>query len=264
MHKKTAMVKDFKKIKPPKSINSVTIIGKNGNVSWHLQNALSSLSISHTIISSKEALKRIELNSNLIIIAVADSAVEKVAKKIKSKNSILVHTSGSLDMNILKSYAENYGVIYPLQTLSKEKQIKFSDTPLCIEGSSDETSKSLMKFSKKLSKRVSLISSDKRLKLHLAAVFCSNFINHLIGIAKEILEKEDIPAEIIYPLVIETIQKAMNNNPFEVQTGPAIRDDYHIMQTHLDLLLKDEKEVYEVISSKIINRKRTKMKNTKK
>ena len=83
------MVRDFKKINTPKTIKSVTIIGRNGNVSWHLQNALSSLSIRHTVISSKEALKGIELNSNLIIIAVADSAVEKVAKKIKAKNSIL-------------------------------------------------------------------------------------------------------------------------------------------------------------------------------
>ena len=257
------MVKDFKKINPPKSINSVTIIGKNGNVSWHLQNALSTLSISHTIISSKEALKRIELNSNLIIIAVADSAVEKVAKKIKSKNSILVHTSGSLDMNILKSYAENYGVIYPLQTLSKEKKIKFSDIPLCIEGNSDETIKPLIKLSKKLSKKVYIISSNKRLKLHLAAVFCSNFTNHLIGIAKEILEKEDISSDILYPLIRETIEKAKQNNPFYVQTGPAVREDYHIMQTHIEMLSKDEREVYEVISSKIINRKRQTKKNSK-
>lgn len=258
------MIKDLKKINPPKTIKSVTIIGRNGNVSWHLKNALSSLTISNTIVSFGDISKGMVLNSDLIIIAVADSAVEEVAKKLNAKHSILVHTSGSLDMNILEPYAENYGVIYPLQTLSKEKKIKFSDIPLCIEGNSDETIKPLIKLSKKLSKKVYIISSNKRLKLHLAAVFCSNFTNHLIGIAKEILEKEDISSDILYPLIRETIEKAKQNNPFYVQTGPAVREDYHIMQTHLDLLLKDEKEVYEVISSKIINRKRTKMKNTKK
>lgn len=249
------MIKNLNRINPPKTIKTVTVIGKNGNVSWHLQNALSALSMNTTIVSSSEIMKGMSLNSNLIIIAVTDSAIEEVAKKINAKNSIIVHTSGSLNMNILKPYANNYGVIYPLQTLSKERKIKFSDIPLCIEGNYEGTTKSLTKFAKKLSKRVYEISSDKRLKLHLAAVFCSNFTNHLIGIAKEILEKEDISADILYPLIKETIEKAKQNNPFEVQTGPAVRENYQIMQTHLDMLSEDEREIYEVISSKIINRK---------
>ncbi|MDD2530227.1 MAG: DUF2520 domain-containing protein [Bacteroidales bacterium] len=250
------MVKTSIKFNPPKTIKSVTIIGKNGNVSWHLQNAFSTIGITCTILSSREKFKAKDLDSDLIIIAVTDSAVENVAKKIKPKHSIIVHTSGSLDMSILRSYANNYGVIYPLQTLSKEKAIKFSEIPICIEGSSEEVMKSLIKLAKRLSKNVSRISSSKRLKLHLAAVFCSNFTNHLIGIAKEILEKEEISPDILNPLIKETVEKAKNNNPFIVQTGPAVREDYYIMQKHLSMLLEDEREVYEVISSKIINRKR--------
>lgn len=239
----------------PKTIKTITIIGNTGNVSWHLQRVLTQKKITHKCISSRGKIDEKDLVADLVIIAVSDSAVVEIAKKLNIKGSILVHTSGSLDMNILKPYAQNYGVIYPLQTLSKNMEINYSELPICVEANTKPAFLTLMNFLPKISKRIFEVSSSKRLKLHLAAVFCSNFTNHLIGIAKEILQKEDIDTSILRPLIMQTIDKAMQNNPFDVQTGPAVREDYAVMDKHIALLLDDEKEIYQVLSSKIINRK---------
>ena len=90
--------------------------------------------------------------------------------------------------------------------------------------------------------------------MHLAAVFANNFTNHLLGVAKQILERKNIPFDIIFPLIDQTIVKAKQNNPFDVQTGPSKRQEIAIMENHKSRLDDDEREIYEVLSKKIIKK----------
>ncbi|MBP1646042.1 MAG: hypothetical protein H6Q16_1617 [Bacteroidetes bacterium] len=236
-----------------KEIQFITIIGK-GNVAWQYNNAMANLGINVNCISSRGEIREEDLGSDLIIIAVLDKAIEEVAGKLRIKDSILVHTSGTVDIEVLNKSSENYGIFYPLQTITKGIQINFSDVPLCIDANNENTLACLKHLAKRLTDKVYEINTSQRQELHLAAVFANNFTNHLLGISKQILERENIPFDIIFPLINQTIEKAKQNNPFDVQTGPAKRQEMAIMENHKSRLDDDEREIYEILSNKIIKK----------
>lgn len=236
-----------------KSIESVTIIGR-GNVAWLFNDILTKKGLFVKSISSRGEIRGDNLCSDLIIIAVSDKAIEEVVEKLEIGDSILVHTSGTVDIGVLKERAKSYGVFYPLQTISKGIEVDFSGLPLCIEGSDERVFTLLKNLADNLSQKVYKISSSQRQAIHIAAVFANNFTNHLFGIAKQELEKNDISFEILFPLISQTIEKIKENNPFEVQTGPARRNDVSVMEKHKLRLCDDERDIYQLLSEKIIKR----------
>lgn len=198
-------------------------------------------------------LKKINQNSAIYIIAVKDDAIEKVAKTLKLKSGILVHTSGTISMNALKKSAKNIGVFYPLQTFSKEKKANFSGIPICIEANNKESASDLEYFAKSISKKVVKVNSEQRAKIHLAAVFACNFSNQMYAIAEDILKKEKLSLDILKPLIEETAGKIRDLSPAEAQTGPALRGDKRTMEAQLKMLgkNKDLKSIYKLISDRI-------------
>lgn len=236
-----------------KEIRSITIIGK-GNVAWQYNNVMANIGINVNCISSRGEIREEDLKSDLIIIAVLDKAIEEVAGKLRIKDSILVHTSGTVDIEVLNKSSENYGIFYPLQTITKGIQINFSDVPLCIDANNEKTLAFLKHLAKRLTDKVYEINTSQRQELHLAAVFANNFTNHLLGISKQILERKNIPFDILFPLINQTIEKAKLNNPFDVQTGPAKRQEMAIMENHKSRLDDDEREIYEILSKNIIKK----------
>ena len=200
-------------------------------------------------------LKDLSGEAAIYIIAVKDDAIEKVAKKLHLKNKIVVHTSGTAPLNILKNVSENYGVFYPLQTFSKERVIDFKHVPICIEASNKATAESLKYFAKSISSNVQSIDSEQRRIIHLAAVFACNFSNHMYAVAENILSKNKLSLNLLKPLIEETAVKIKNNPPSEMQTGPAVRGDKKTMKAHLKLLSdkKEYKQLYTLISKSIID-----------
>jgi predicted short-subunit dehydrogenase-like oxidoreductase (DUF2520 family) len=197
--------------------------------------------------------------ANIFIICVSDAAIEEVAAEIQlPDNSLLVHTSGSMPLSILNIAKKNnfiqIGVFYPLMTLSKDVPVDFSSIPICIEAEDNKTKDILQHLGKKLSKKIYPINSTERQTLHLAAIFASNFTNHLWAISKEILDEENIDFEILKPIIKETLRKALEaEHPADVQTGPAIRNDQGTISSHLKLLKEDKdlQNVYKTMSNSI-------------
>jgi predicted short-subunit dehydrogenase-like oxidoreductase (DUF2520 family) len=205
--------------------------------------------------SSITDLKKIDKDAAIYIIAVKDDAVTDIAKQLKLKDNIVVHTSGSVSIDALKKTSSNYGVLYPLQTFTKDKKINFKTVPLCIEGNNKATSTSLQYFAKSISSNVKLVSSEQRKVIHLAAVFACNFSNHMYSIADDILKKNKLSLDLLKPLIEETAQKIKDNSPAKVQTGPAVRGDKKVMEGHLKLIdNKNRKEIYKLISQSIISK----------
>ena len=141
--------------------------------------------------------------------------------------------------------AQKYGVLYPMQTFSKESRIDWSQVPLFIEGSSDQTLNDIRQLALTISPDVTPLSSEGRRKLHLAAVFTCNFSNHMYAIAEQLLKTEGVPFRVMLPLVRETARKVESIKPQDAQTGPAVRGDRKIIQEHL-ALLKDSPEYAEL------------------
>jgi predicted short-subunit dehydrogenase-like oxidoreductase (DUF2520 family) len=205
-------------------------------------------------------LKLLNDDAIIYIIAVKDDAIEKTAKHLSLKDKIVVHTSGSISLNILKKSSKNFGVFYPLQTFSKEKKVDFKNIPICIEGNNKATSTTLNYFAKSISNNVQSINSEQRKTIHLAAVFACNFSNHLYTIAETILKKNKLSLDLLKPLIEETANKIKNNSPATMQTGPAIRGDKKTMNAHLKLLSnkKEYKQIYTLLSKSIIDFKKGK------
>lgn len=195
-------------------------------------------------------LDLIDSNSDLYIVSVNDDAIEDVISRLKTKTGIIVHTAGSVPMEIFNGKYEKYGVFYPLQTFSKEKEVDFGMIPVCIEASDNNTLQTLKDIGEKLSENVQEINSKDRKILHLSAVFVCNFVNYMYSIGEELNNKNHIDFKLLIPLIIETAEKVKNNSPSNVQTGPAIRNDQAIINKHMELLneFPEFKKIYSFVS----------------
>ncbi len=200
-------------------------------------------------------LKSIQGNADLYIFSVKDDVLNKVVESMSFTDGIWAHTSGSLPMNILLSNkSEGHGVIYPLQTFSKQRKINLNEVPIFVEGDKDQTVHFLENIAKSISNDVRQMDSERRRYLHLAAVFTNNFSNHMFTLASEILKNEDIPFEILKPLIRETAAKVMEMEPINAQTGPAVRYDESVIQKHIELIEDSDLILLYELLSKSINK----------
>jgi predicted short-subunit dehydrogenase-like oxidoreductase (DUF2520 family) len=199
------------------------------------------------------ALPEITMKAEVYFFLLSDSVVEKTAQKLNLGNSIAIHCSGSLPANMLKSCSANYGVFYPLQTFKKEKKISFEEIPFFIEASNNLTGEGLMHLAKLLSSKVYSMTSMQREKLHLAAVIANNFSNHLYLQAEKILAEENIPFDVLLPLLTESLTNVSALGPYSSQTGPARRNDKNIIEHQLKLLSCNPKMqmLYSILSESI-------------
>jgi predicted short-subunit dehydrogenase-like oxidoreductase (DUF2520 family) len=203
-------------------------------------------------------LRAIDRNAGLYLFSLADAALPEIIKDFPRVDGLLVHTSGGLSMDVLKEgKSGRQGVLYPLQTFDKFRKISFDALPLFIESNHPEDEDWLEAIALTLSGRVVRLSSDRRKQLHLAAVFACNFTNHLYALAAQLLEKQNLPWDILLPLIRETAAKAAELHPRAAQTGPAIRGDQNVMDNHLELLKEnpDMQELYRMLSRSIMNYK---------
>lgn len=194
----------------------------------------------------------ISTDADLYIFAVKDSALIELLPQIPKNNGLWIHTAGSLPLNIFEGYVSNYGVLYPLQTFSKDRLVDFSKTPIFIEASRDSDLMTLNTICYSISSQVYKLSSEKRQYLHLTGVFACNFVNQMYAISESILKQEGIPFESVLPLIDETAAKVHSMNPQKAQTGPAIRFDTNIINKHLSLIQDSKlKAIYQLISEYI-------------
>jgi predicted short-subunit dehydrogenase-like oxidoreductase (DUF2520 family) len=256
-------------------IRTVAIVGA-GNLAWHLAPALDNAGYPVREVYSRDnrsarklasRLYQAEVKSDLdfgdsdvdvVILAVSDDAIAQVAADlILREDTLVVHTSGSTPMRVLEAAdTENIGVFYPLQTFSKGVSVDFEDVPILVEGSNDGVERALQAMGRALSHTVEAITSGRRLALHVAAVFGSNFTNHMIAIAFALMEDHDLNPDWLKPLIAETLNKSLHAGPSQAQTGPARRGDLSILRRHTEFLRDDPKlrEIYTVISQHILDR----------
>jgi predicted short-subunit dehydrogenase-like oxidoreductase (DUF2520 family) len=202
--------------------------------------------------SYSDTLSQINPSADIYIFSVKDDTLGQVLAEMPITKGFWIHTAGSVSINIFRPYHDRYGVLYPLQTFSKEREIDFEKIPLFIEANDPKVREQLQEFAGGLSPIVHYIESEKRRYLHLAAVFACNFVNHMYAIAAQLLEKNQIPFDMLLPLIDETAAKVHQLHPREAQTGPAIRFDEQVMNSHIDLI--DDaltRELYRLISQSI-------------
>jgi len=247
----------------------IVIIGA-GNLAYHLAPALKNAG--HTIIQvysrTKESaallaknteathttdLKSIDKNADIYFFTLPDHALSVVVKESALKNKLLVTTSGSASTDVFKPFTSLYGVFYPLQTFSKDRPVNFTEVPVFIESANRKTETALFNLGMQISSKVTIITTEQRSILHLAAVFAGNFSNHMYVIAGMILKADNMSFDYLKPLISETASKILQLAPEKAQTGPAKRKDTEILKKHLKLLsgLPEFQKIYSFVSESI-------------
>lgn len=204
-------------------------------------------------------VKCLATDADVYIVSLADDAIQPFIASLPAdldRKKLWVHTSGSVDMNVLSACSDNFGVFYPLQTFSKGVELNISEIPLFIEASSDAVETQIRDFGDSVFKNIYYADSEGRKKMHIAAVFACNFTNYLWTCSAEVLEKENLSFEVLKPLLHETLRKAFTIGPEVGQTGPARRGDTKIIEEHMRILDDSQKEIYRMLSSKIIEKYR--------
>ena len=203
---------------------------------------------------ANDNLGKINLTADLYLIAVADNSIEAVAKNIRVYDRVVVHTAGSVFKDVLHECSENFGVIYPLQSLRKGLNHK-PIIPVLIEGNNDLAKETIKTFAETWASTVQFATDEERLKTHVAAVVVNNFTNHLLTIADQYCKEEKLNFSLLYPLIEETVHRLQFFAPSTVQTGPAIRHDFVTIEKHLSILANHHflRELYKMFSSNIMD-----------
>jgi predicted short-subunit dehydrogenase-like oxidoreductase (DUF2520 family) len=241
-----------------------------GNVATHLGFALKKAGHEILQVYSRSASSSLELSKKLkskpvtdvakissladfYIISISDTSLPGFIKSFPVKHKTIVHTSGSVGINVFKKKFKSCGVFYPLQTFSKDRKINLGEVPILIEGNNSETFDGIKKIADTISPYVFQTDSATRKTIHLSAVIANNFTNHLFVLAEKILARKNIPFPLLGPLLHETVIKAILLTPGESQTGPAKRGDTKIIEEHLKMLKKDSSltKIYKLLSESI-------------
>lgn len=257
-------------------IQTVTLVGA-GNLATQLGKALFKSGIqilqvysrteeSARMLASKlnceytNSLSELNMEADLFVFALKDDSLTDVLSQLHLAGKFIVHTAGSLPMEVLQPHSDFYGVFYPLQTFSKQRDVDFAQIPICLEAAKPELLEELKELAKRLSNKVEEIRSAQRQSLHLAAVFTCNFVNHFYYLSHRIVQKYGVDFELLKPLITETAAKVMEIDPFDAQTGPAKRFDEAIINKHLDFLADQPKlqEIYSFVSKSIFEAHKSK------
>lgn len=194
-------------------------------------------------------------DADLYIVSLKDDAFIQLLPTIVAGRGqgLWIHTAGSISMDVWTNYATRYGVLYPMQTFSKMHEVDFRQIPVFIEASNEKDTTFLKNIASALSDKVYSATSNQRKSLHLAAVFACNFSNHMYALSAEILQKYDLPFDVMLPLIDETASKVHSLSPRSAQTGPAMRYDTQVMEKHLEMLSEfpDIQAIYRQLSASI-------------
>jgi len=182
------------------------------------------------------SIEEIMQGADLYIVSIPDLSVPLILEQLKITNSLIVHTAGSHGLEVFGTKFTRYGVLYPLQTIRKNTAVNMAKSPFLIEANNPVVLAEIEEIARSISENVYLTDSETRRWIHLAAVFANNFTNHMLALSSEILNQKKLDQNLLRPLIEETFRKALESNPSEEQTGPAIRNDTNIIEKHIKML----------------------------
>jgi predicted short-subunit dehydrogenase-like oxidoreductase (DUF2520 family) len=219
------------------------------------ENEKNGKALAHSCLAEWSSHPLIPSSTNIVIVAVPDHKLKSVLSSlICIEETLIVHTAGSIGLNIFPENIKMKGVFYPLQTFSKNRNINFNEVPFLIESTDSNSDEILKGLAESISLRVYFANTEHRRMLHLAAVFVNNFTNHMLVMGGEIALKAGFSLDILAPLIQETVSKALETGPENSQTGPAVRNDKNTIEMHLELLSfsPELQKIYKELTDSII------------
>lgn len=249
----------------------IVLIGA-GNVATHLGVALqraghevtqvySRTEVSAACLAGKlgtgftTCMEEVCADADVYIVSVKDDVLSGLLPSVVKgrEGALFVHTAGSISMDVWRDVSARFGVLYPMQTFSKAREVDFSTVSFFIEANTPGDVEVLRSLALSLSPKVYEVTSEQRMYLHVSAVLACNFTNHMYDLSARLLEEHGLPFEAMLPLIDETARKVHELPPREAQTGPAVRRDANVTSKHLEMLsdMPYVQELYERITDSI-------------
>ncbi len=243
-----------------------SIIG-TGNIAWHFAQMLSNAG--HDVLqicgrnqqSAHEIARQVDATAisevydldnenDAIILAVSDDAIHSISLSVPTHFRV-IHTSGSVSLSALVQ--PKTAVIWPVQSLLKNLSASYHSFPFLIEASDQIMEQWIESWMQPISTKIIRANSEQRQQAHLAAVFANNLSNAVYSIAEEILKRNQLPADLLHPIIQSHVQRLMAIPAHELQTGPARRNDQLTVELHLKslALYPEQLAVYKAISDYI-------------
>ncbi|MFP4549047.1 MAG: DUF2520 domain-containing protein [Fidelibacterota bacterium] len=183
----------------------------------------------------------------LIIISVADNAIEPVAKSFfqhqkDQHQTKIIHTSGALDSSILSCW-ENTGSLHPVISISsiEEGLQQLPHTTFTCEG---KIAEDLVKIATSIGKKGLILTGQQKQYIHLSAVFMNNYLSGMVEKIKIMNSEAGISkpetADILEQISLQTLTRSWSENLTETLTGPIKRGDTETIKKHLDILANDD------------------------
>ena len=252
-------------------VNNITIIG-SGNVAtqlgielfnkgYNINGIISRNEYSGKKLANKTNSRLIPFNQNtveysdMVLVSLKDDSYLNLLGDINLNNKFIVHTSGSLDSNFLKNYSSKWGCLYPLQSIHKNLSTNWKKVNFFLEASSNKELDKLIDICDKLSSKYNVVNSVQRQKIHLSAVAVSNFTYRLLSTVRSYCEENKIEYQLFKNLIQISIDNTFKDDVFKLQTGPASRKDYDLIEKHIDILRENDnlKDIYELFTKQILN-----------
>jgi predicted short-subunit dehydrogenase-like oxidoreductase (DUF2520 family) len=198
-------------------------------------------------------LSDITTGFDLYLIAVADEALPLVAQALRLKDEIVVHTAGAVSRQLLEPCSMNHGVMYPLQSLLKQ-DTSVPEIPFLVDGADEFTTEKIEAFARTLGTMVTRAGDEERRRYHLNAVLVNNFVNMLYQYAYNDCAANGLDFNMLHPIIMETANRSLKDDPAVWQTGPALRHDVSTMKRHMKMIDDRRlKRIYRVASKGIMN-----------
>lgn len=247
-------------------MKTITVIG-SGNVGTHLAKAFYQAGYQILQIWSREydhaehlanqvyaepvdKLRLLYPIADVVVVAVSDDALFDIALDLRMRDSLVLHTAGSVSLSVLRPISRRHGVIWSPQTFIRDVAMDYSQLPFCIEGSTAEVESQIRDLLQPVSQHIYTIDTQQRQWLHLAAVMTNNFGNAVNALAQDILQQHNLPFEILHPLITMTAEKIKHGGLWQQQTGPARRRDQKTIDNQRRLIADDAKmlQLYDLLT----------------
>lgn len=249
----------------------VVILGA-GHVAAHLTRALleSAISVSQiynrTLSHAEEIAKQYNLaytdkisqihKADLYIIATTGDAIEETSYHIPFDDVLVVHTAGSLGMDILRG-GYRKGVVYPMQSFATTRALRYEEVPFMVETEHEEDYIALEKLLKKISFKVYKTTLESRSRMQLAKVMACDMVNYMYSYAEKLAAEAGVPYESLLPVIEETAKRAGEQLPSEsLKDAVFLNNDEGMLERHYKLLKQDDimLHIYELMSKEFVKR----------
>lgn len=220
-------------------------------ISYHLSHA--EQLANQLACSFSDNMLDVNRDADVYLFAVKDDVLLEMAKRIFLPDKLVIHTAGSIHLHELAMMSNQLACLWCVYSISKKELPDKKDIPLVVNCSAAVDREVVKVLADSITTKQYPLDDHQKSVLHLAAVFANNFTNHLFTICKNIVEKEGVPFEILYPIISDTTSKALGGEPEALQTGPASRGDVETMRKH-EILLSgqpDFLDIYKVLSKSI-------------